>query len=93
MTSSVTQERTVQIRNKFGLHARPAAEFVKLANQFQAEITVRKFELEVNGKSIMGMMMLAAECGVEITIRAAGEDADKAVTDLTTLVEQGFGED
>ena len=93
MTSSVTQERTVQIRNKFGLHARPAAEFVKLANQYKAEIMVRKFELEVNGKSIMGMMMLAAECGVEITIRAAGEDAERAVADLTKLVEQGFGED
>ena len=93
MTSSVTQERTVQIRNKFGLHARPAAEFVKLANQYKAEITVRKFELEVNGKSIMGMMMLAAEFGVEITIRAAGEDAERAVADLTKLVEQGFGED
>ena len=93
MTSSVTHERVVQIRNKFGLHARPAAEFVKLANQYQAEITVRKFELEVNGKSIMGMMMLAAECGVEITIRAAGEDAEQAVADLVRLVEQGFGED
>lgn len=93
MTSSVTHERVVQIRNKFGLHARPAAEFVKLANQYQAEITVRKLELEVNGKSIMGMMMLAAECGVEITIRAAGEDAEQAVADLVRLVEQGFGED
>ena len=93
MTSSVTHERVVQIRNKFGLHARPAAEFVKLANQYQAEITVRKFELEVNGKSIMGMMMLAAECGVEITIRAAGDDAEQAVADLVRLVEQGFGED
>lgn len=93
MTSSVTQERNVQIRNKFGLHARPAAEFVKLANQYKSDITVRKFELEVNGKSIMGMMMLAAECGVEISIRAAGEDAEQAVTDLVRLVEQGFGED
>ena len=92
MTSSVESERTVQIRNKFGLHARPAAEFVKLANQFKAEIMVRKFDLEVNGKSIMGMMMLAAEYGVEITIRAAGEDAEDAVSRLAALVEQGFGE-
>lgn len=92
MTNSVDQERTVQIRNKFGLHARPAAEFVKLANQFSAEIMVRKFDLEVNGKSIMGMMMLAAECGVEITVRASGPDAEKAVNDLVSLVESGFGE-
>lgn len=92
MTSSVEFERTVQIRNKFGLHARPAAEFVKLANQFKAEIMVRKFDLEVNGKSIMGMMMLAAEYGVEITIRAAGEDAEDAVTRLAALVDKGFGE-
>jgi phosphocarrier protein len=93
MTSSVEQERTVQVRNKFGLHARPAAEFVKLANQFKSEILVRKYDLEVNGKSIMGMMMLAAECGVEITVRAAGPDAEEAVNSLVQLVEQGFGED
>lgn len=92
MTSSVDQERTVQIRNKFGLHARPAAEFVKLANQFNSEIMVRKFDLEVNGKSIMGMMMLAAECGVEITVKASGPDAEKAVHELVSLVESGFGE-
>jgi phosphocarrier protein HPr len=92
MTNSVDQERTVQIRNKFGLHARPAAEFVKLANQFSSEILVRKYDLEVNGKSIMGMMMLAAECGVEITVRASGADAEKAVNDLVSLVESGFGE-
>jgi phosphocarrier protein len=93
MTNSVDQERTVQVRNKFGLHARPAAEFVKLANQFQSEILVRKFDLEVNGKSIMGMMMLAAECGVEITVRASGLDAERAVSELVSLVERGFGED
>jgi phosphocarrier protein HPr len=93
MTNSLEQERTVQIRNKFGLHARPAAEFVKLANQYKSEIMVRKFDLEVNGKSIMGMMMLAAEFGVEITVRAAGPDAEQAVADLVRLVEEGFGED
>jgi phosphocarrier protein HPr len=92
MSSSVEQARTVQIRNKFGLHARPAAEFVKLANQFKAEIMVRKFDLEVNGKSIMGMMMLAAEYGVEITVRASGDDAEQAVNELAALVESGFGE-
>ena len=94
MTNSapVSQEETLLIRNKFGLHARPAAEFVKLASRFQSDVFVRKQELEVNGKSIMGMMMLAAECGAEITIRASGEDAKQAVEELVALVNGGFGE-
>lgn len=86
-------EQTIQIRNKYGLHARPAAEFVKLATQFQCEIWVRKQELEVNGKSIMGMMMLAAECGAEITIRADGDDEKEAIDRLISLVNNRFGED
>ena len=86
-------ERTTQIRNKYGLHARPAAEFVKLATQFQSEIWVRKQEVEVNGKSIMGMMMLAAECGAEITIRADGDDEHEAIEKLIALVNNRFGED
>jgi phosphocarrier protein len=88
----VTQEETLQIRNKYGLHARPAAEFVKLASRFQSDVWVRKQELEVNGKSIMGMMMLAAECGSEITIRSSGDDAKQAVKELVALVNGGFGE-
>jgi phosphocarrier protein len=90
---AVGTEQTIQIRNKYGLHARPAAEFVKLASRFQAEVWVRKQDLEVNGKSIMGMMMLAAECGAEITIRANGADAADAVDQLTALVNNRFGED
>jgi phosphocarrier protein HPr len=86
-------EQTIQIRNKYGLHASPAAEFVKLATQYQSEIWVRKQELEVNGKSIMGMMMLAAECGAEITIRADGDDANEAIDKLIALVNNRFGED
>lgn len=86
-------EQTTQVKNKFGLHARPAAEFVKLATQFQSEIWVRKQDLEVNGKSIMGMMMLAAECGAEITIRADGDDSGDAVDRLIALVNNRFGED
>ena len=86
-------ERTTQIKNKYGLHARPAAEFVKLATQFQSEIWVRKQDLEVNGKSIMGMMMLAAECGAEITIRADGDDEAEAIERLIALVNNRFGED
>ncbi|MGQ0812918.1 MAG: HPr family phosphocarrier protein [Gemmatimonadota bacterium] len=86
-------EQTIQIKNKFGLHARPAAEFVKLAARFDADIWVRKQELEVNGKSIMGMMMLAAECGAEITIRAHGADEREAIGELVALVNDRFGEE
>lgn len=88
-----TCERTVQIQNKYGLHARPAAEFVKKAHTFDANVWVRREELEVNGKSIMGMMMLAAEQGSEIVIRAAGSDAQEAVDTLSALVDTRFGEE
>ncbi len=89
----VEHERTVRISNKYGLHARPAAEFVKLANRFQSDIWVKKEEMQVNGKSIMGVMMLAAEFGSEITIRASGEDAESALAALAELVSKGFGEE
>jgi phosphocarrier protein HPr len=79
--------------NKYGLHARPAAEFVKLANRFRAEVWIRKDEVEVSGKSIMGVMMLAAECGSMVRIRAAGDDAVEAVNALAELVGNRFGED
>ena len=81
------------IVNRLGLHARPAAEFVKTAGRFHASVMVRKDALEVNGKSIMGMMMLAAECGSSLTIRAEGEDAEAALEALQVLVAAGFGED
>jgi len=93
MSATNEVQESVLISNRYGLHARPAAEFVKLANRFEAEIWVRKQDLEVNGKSIMGMMMLAAECGSEITIRAAGADAQLAVSELRALVERRFGEE
>ena len=86
-------EATAPIVNRLGLHARPAAEFVKIANRFAAQIMVRKDDLEVNGKSIMGMMMLAAECGSALVIRADGDDAEQAVAALLALVAAGFGED
>jgi phosphocarrier protein HPr len=85
-------ERAVQIVNKNGLHARPAAEIVKLAAKFQAEITIVKDDLDVNGKSIMGVMMLAAEHGSTILLRADGPDADAALDALATLVGNKFGE-
>jgi phosphocarrier protein HPr len=85
-------ERSVQIVNKHGLHARPAAEMVKAAARFKSEITISRDDLEVNGKSIMGVMMLAAEYGATITLRADGPDADDAVAALAGLVSSRFGE-
>lgn len=85
-------ERTVRIVNKNGLHARPAAEIVKLAAKFKSDITIVKDDLDVNGKSIMGVMMLAAEHGSSITFRAEGPDADQALDALAALVGNKFGE-
>ena len=85
-------ERSVQIVNKHGLHARPAAEIVKAASRFASDITISREDLEVNGKSIMGVMMLAAEFGSHITLRASGTDADQALDALATLVASRFGE-
>ena len=81
------------ILNKYGLHARPAAEFVKLANKFQSDVYVTKDQVEVNGKSIMGVMMLAAERGSTVDIRASGGDAEEAVAALARLVADRFGEE
>ena len=85
-------ERSVQIVNKHGLHARPAAEMVKAASRFKSDITISRDDLEVNGKSIMGGMMLAAEHGAMITLRASGPDADDALESLSALVASRFGE-
>ncbi len=85
-------ERSVQIVNKHGLHARPAAEMVKAASRYQSDITIARDDLEVNGKSIMGVMMLAAEYGASITLRASGPDADEALEALAVLVSSRFGE-
>jgi phosphocarrier protein HPr len=85
-------ERTVTIANRNGLHARPAAEIVKTAAKFKSEITLIRDELEVNGKSIMGVMMLAAEFGSSLVLRANGPDAEDAVGALAKLIESKFGE-
>ena len=85
-------ERTVTIVNKNGLHARPAAEIVKLAAKYQSEITIVRDDLEVNGKSIMGVMMLAAECGASIQLRASGPDAEQALGAIEQLIANRFGE-
>ncbi len=88
----MTAERVVTIVNENGLHARPAAEVVKVAGRFKCEITMVRDELEVNAKSIMGVMMLAAECGAQLTIRADGPDAQEAVDALAALIANKFGE-
>lgn len=85
-------ERDVQIVNESGIHARPAAEIVKLAAKYRSDITVTRDDLEVNGKSIMGVMMLAAECGATVRLRAEGPDADAALDALEDLIINRFGE-
>ncbi len=85
-------ERSVQVKNAHGIHARPAAEIVKVAARFASSITIVRDDLEVNGKSIMGVMMLAAECGATIIIRAVGDDAEAACDALVALVNTKFGE-
>lgn len=85
-------EKRVEIVNELGLHARPASELVRVAGGFEAAVTVSKDGLDVNGKSIMGVLMLAAECGSTITIRTDGEDATEALEALTELVSSGFAE-
>lgn len=79
-------EKKLIIRHKQGLHARPAAIFVQIANKFESTISVRKNNQEVNGKSIMGILMLAAEKDSQIHIRAEGDDAKKAVEALEKLL-------
>lgn len=85
-------ERAVQVVNPNGIHARPAAEIVKVAGTFRAEITIARDDLEVNAKSIMGVMMLAAECGSTVRLRADGDDADGALEALSVLIASKFGE-
>ena len=85
-------ERTVRVVNRNGVHARPAAEIVKCSARFASEITLSRDDLEVNGKSIMGVMMLAAEQGATLTLRARGPDEDAAVEALVQLIDGGFGE-
>ena len=80
------------IRNRLGLHARASAQFVKTAGKFRAEITVEAGAHEVNGKSIMGLLLLAAAQGTTLRLRAVGADASAALDALTALIEGLFGE-
>jgi len=86
------QERKVQVLNRLGLHARPAALLVSTATKFSSEILALKDRIEVHCKSIMGVMMLAAEKGSWLTLRAVGEDENQAIETLSKLFVERFGE-
>lgn len=87
------ERRSFTIVNRLGLHARAAAAFVQTAGKFSSDIWVEKEEVEVNGKSIMGLMMLAAEQGSSINVRSEGKDCIEAMNTLEELVAKGFGEE
>jgi phosphocarrier protein len=82
----------VAIRNRLGLHARAAAKFVHVASRFKAQVRVARESRVIDGKSIMGILLLAAPCGSSITISADGPDEGDAISELCKLVESGFGE-
>lgn len=81
------------LTNKLGMHARPSALFVRTASKFKSEITVEKDGEEINGKSIMGLMMLAAGCGSKLTVQAQGPDAAQAIEEIEKLFERRFDEE
>jgi len=87
------ESQTFTIRNRLGLHARAAALLVKTANRFEANVMIEKDGVEVNGKSIMGILMLAASRGTKITVRVEGNDASEALQTLGKLIENRFGEE
>ena len=86
-------ERTVLVVNKLGLHARAAAKLVTLASKFAADVRVRKDGREISGKSIMGVMMLAAAKGSQLTLVAEGADAQQALDELEALIARKFDEE
>src|SRR4051812_12363897 len=90
MDSPATARRRVEIVNAYGLHMRPAGKFVSLANSFQSEVWVDYRETRVNGKSILAMTTLAAECGTMLDLEARGPDAEEALAALADLVAAGF---
>lgn len=85
--------KKITVLNKLGIHARPAAQFVRTASRFQADVTVEKDDERVDGKSIMGLMMLAVGCGAEIVVTAEGPDEAETVAALEELIAKKFGED
>src|SRR5436305_15274963 len=91
--SAQKAEKEITIGNRLGLHARPAALFVKVASRFRADVWVKKDNEEVNGKSIMGLMMLAAGQGSKLHIRCEGPDAERALEEVEHLIKAKFKED
>ena len=91
--NGVAMTKDMLVANKLGIHARPAAMFVKTANRFSCEIFVEKDGEKVNGKSIMGLMMLAAGPGSKLTVHAQGQDASAALAELETLIKRKFDEE
>jgi phosphocarrier protein len=87
-----TAQRELVVINKLGIHARPAALFVKLANRFTSNVLVDKDGEEVNGKSIMGLMMLAAGPGSKLTVTCEGEDCQQAIDEIEALMKRKFDE-
>ncbi|SEA25061.1 phosphocarrier protein [Desulfuromusa kysingii] len=87
------QNKSFTIRNRLGLHARAAAQLVQAANKFDSEIALVKDDVEVNGKSIMGILLLAAPQGTDISVTVTGADEEQAMKIITELIEDGFGED
>jgi phosphocarrier protein len=87
------QNRNFTIVNRLGLHARAAAQLVQTANQFSSEINLVKDDIEVNGKSIMGILLLAAPQGTELAVIVEGDDEQQAMDVIAKLIEAGFGED
>lgn len=85
-------KKTILVQNKFGLHARPAAMIVTTASKYQAEFFLSKDGVRVNGKSIMGVMMLAAEMGSELILELDGPDEEEAMADIINVIESKFGE-
>ena len=90
---ALTTDRRFHVANKLGIHARPAALFVKTANRFSCDIFVEKDGEKVNGKSIMGLMMLAAGPGSKLTVHAQGHDASQALAEIETLIKRKFDEE
>jgi len=91
--AGVTLTKDFMVSNKLGIHARPAAMFVKTANRFDCDIFVEKDGEKVNGKSIMGLMMLAAGPGSKLTVSAEGRDASQALAEIETLIKRKFDEE
>ncbi len=85
-------EKTVVLTNRMGLHARPSTQIATTASRFSADVTITKDDMTVDAKSVLELLMLAAECGSELTVQGDGDDAQAAVAAISSLVESRFGE-